>query len=57
MICTTCKAAATLNRRGRNEEDWGHSQKAEETFEASRGLHEECKGCYCQCVVGERLHD
>lgn len=57
MICTTCKAAATLNRRGRKEEDWGHSEKAKETYEASKGMHAECKGCPCQCVVGERLHD
>jgi len=57
MICDTCRAAGTLNARGRDEEDKGLMDKSKETFRVAKELHKECKNCYCQHVVGERLHD
>jgi len=57
MICDTCRAAGTLNARGRDEEDKGLMEKSKETFRVAKELHAKCKDCYCQHVVGERLHD
>lgn len=57
MICQSCRAAGTLNRRGREERDNDLLEKAEETFQAAEALHAECKGCYCQHVTRLKLHD
>lgn len=57
MICKPCSTAGDLNKRalGLLKED--KRRDADGNFERARFFHDDCVGCDCQHVVGERLHD
>ena len=57
MVCTPCKTAGELNKRGLGLKDSDRKRDAEKAFTQAQFFHDECKGCDCQHVVGVRLHD
>ena len=56
MVCGDCRIGGELNARGVALRDAGNVAKAEETFAAAEGVHERCRGCDCQHMVGVWLH-
>jgi outer membrane murein-binding lipoprotein Lpp len=57
MVCKSCRVAGAMNNRGRDQLAKDRSDLAAQSFDAARNYHDECRGCDCQHVVGERLHD
>lgn len=57
MICKPCRTAGELNKRGLGLRDHEKIRDAEAAFKQAEFFHDECKGCYCQHVVGLKMHD
>jgi len=57
MICKPCSTAGELNKRGIGLSQAGKRRDADANFERASFFHDDCVGCDCQHVVGERLHD
>lgn len=58
MVCTPCKTGGELNKRGLGLRDAGKPHQAEAAFEQALLSHDDCiGGCFCQHVVGMKLHD
>lgn len=58
MICSTCRAAGTINQRGLWLIDHDRPLEADKQFGISFNMHEECEqpnGCNCQHSVGMKL--
>jgi len=58
MICSTCRAAGTINQRGLWLAEHDRPVEADKQFVVASEMHEECdqpQGCNCQHSVGAKL--
>ena len=58
MICKSCKTGGELNKRGLGLREAEKLRDAAAAFEQAKFFHDDCTGgCFCQHVVGIRMHD
>jgi endonuclease/exonuclease/phosphatase (EEP) superfamily protein YafD len=57
MICIPCSVGGDMNANARMLAESGQKRAAETSYEQAKFFHSECTDCFCQHVVGERLHD